>query len=98
MRLYSGMSEHFIRDTVQNQIAGKLEQAFFRHFPYRRAQSEVRAWRKSLRALCQVFQVASLTDHGVVLEFQLPLTSGRLVAAGALDPIGHEEELPATGG
>lgn len=78
MRLYAGLSTHFIRDTVQNQIAGKLQDAFFRHFRYKPPRSEVNSWRNSLRALCQVFETTSLTDHGVILEFQLPLTSRRL--------------------
>jgi len=35
MRLYAGMSDQFIRDTVHNQIAGKLEDSFFRHYRFR---------------------------------------------------------------
>ena len=54
MRLYSGMSRNFIDDTVRNQIAGKLEDAFFRHFRYRPSPGEVNSWRNSLRAVSQV--------------------------------------------
>jgi hypothetical protein len=32
MHLYSGLSQTFIADTTRNQIAGKLEAAFFHHF------------------------------------------------------------------
>jgi len=78
MRLYSGMSRNFIDDTVRNQIAGKLEDAFFRHFRYRPSPGEVNSWRNSLRAVSQVFQASDLLDHGVILEYQLPLTSKRL--------------------
>jgi hypothetical protein len=39
MRLYSGMSRNFIEDTVRNQIAGKLENAFFRHLRYKPSQA-----------------------------------------------------------
>jgi len=78
MRLYSGMSQQFIEDTVQNQIAGKLQDSFFRHFRYNPSPSEKNSWRNSLRAVCNVFQTADLSDHGVILEYQLPLTSRRL--------------------
>lgn len=78
MRLYAGTSEQFIRDTVQNQIAEKLRQAFFSYFRYYPSENEVRSWRNSLRAIKDVFQLANLIDHGVILEYQLPLTSKRL--------------------
>jgi hypothetical protein len=78
MRLYAGMSQNFIHDTVHNQIAGKLSDAFIRYFRYKPAPSEVNSWRNSLRAVSDVFQLAHLDDHGVILEFQLPLTSRRL--------------------
>ncbi|PYS56387.1 MAG: hypothetical protein DMF76_25030, partial [Acidobacteria bacterium] len=42
------------------------------------AVAEVNSWNNSLRAVSQVFQTASLLDHGVLLELQLPLTSKRL--------------------
>jgi hypothetical protein len=38
----------------------------------------VNSWRNSLRAVSQVFQEGELLHHGVILEFQLPLTSRRL--------------------
>jgi len=52
--------------------------AFFRHFRYRPSPGEVNSWRNSLRAVSQVFQASDLLDHGVILEYQLPLTSRRL--------------------
>lgn len=78
MRLYSGTSTQFIQDTVQNQIAEKLKSAFFNYFRYNPSQAEMQSWRNSLRAICQVFQFTGLLDHGVLLEYQLPLTSKRL--------------------
>jgi hypothetical protein len=38
----------------------------------------VSSWRNSLRALSQAFQLGSLNDHGVLIEYQLPQTSKRL--------------------
>ncbi|MBA2453181.1 MAG: DUF2075 domain-containing protein [Chloroflexia bacterium] len=78
MQLYAGSSVQFIEDAVQNRIAEKLRQAFFNHFLYQPAQSEIRSWQNSLRAVCNVLQYANLTDHGIILELQLPLSSKRL--------------------
>lgn len=78
MRLYSGTSEQFIRDAVQNQIADKLKSAFFDYFRYNPSQGEMNSWRNSLRAMSQVIQYAGLTDNGVLLEYQLPQSSKRL--------------------
>jgi hypothetical protein len=78
LRLYSGTSQQFIEDTIQNQIAEKLRIAFFEHFRYYPSQGEVGSWRNSLRAVSQVFQYGGLFDHGIMLEYQLPLSSKRL--------------------
>ncbi|HVB12984.1 MAG TPA: DUF2075 domain-containing protein [Nitrososphaerales archaeon] len=78
MRLFAGTSKQFIEDTVQNQIAEKLYLAFFNYFRFYPSPSEKNSWRNSLRAIAQVFQHANLVDQGVILEYQLPLTSKRL--------------------
>ena len=78
MRLYSGTSQQFIQDTIQNQIAEKLKLSFFNYFRFNPSPGEINSWRNSLRSMCQVFQYSSLLDHGVILEYQLPLTSKRL--------------------
>ncbi len=72
MRLYSGMSPDFVRDTVRNQIADKLSAAFFAYYRYKAPPSEVNSWRNSLRAMAQVIEHARLTDNGIMLEYQLP--------------------------
>jgi hypothetical protein len=78
MRLYAGSSQQFVMDTIQNQIAGKLRNAFFNYYRFNPSPGEVMSWRNSLRAMSHVFQYAKLMDHGVLLEYQLPLTSRRL--------------------
>lgn len=78
MRLYSGLSPQFIEEATRGTIAGRLEKAFFRYFRYKPSQNEVHSWDRSLRALTRVFSASDLTDHGVILEYQLPLTSRRL--------------------
>lgn len=78
MRLYSGSSSQFIVDTTQNQIAEKLNNAFFEYYRYYPSDNEKRSWQNSLRSLKDIFQLGMLNDHGVLLEYQLPLTSKRL--------------------
>jgi DUF2075 family protein len=78
MRLYSGTTARLIEDTTKNRIETKLTDAFFHEFRFQPGPSEVNSWRNSLRAVSQVFQEGSLVNNGVILEFQLPLTSRRL--------------------
>src|SRR5690348_4316564 len=72
------MSTDFIRDTTHNQIAERLRDAFFAYYRYRPSPGEVNSWRNSLRAMALIVQDAKLDDHGVLLEYQLPLSSKRL--------------------
>ncbi|MFC2106440.1 DNA/RNA helicase domain-containing protein [Candidatus Bipolaricaulota bacterium] len=78
MRLYSGTTTQFAEDTFRNQIAEKLRTAFFKHFRFQPGRAEVNSWRNSLRAVSQVFEHSKLDDHGIMLEYQLPLSSKRL--------------------
>ena len=78
MHLYSGTTVEFIADATRNRIASKLEESFFSHFRYRPPKSEVRSWQNSLRAMSQALETGELTDHGVIVEYQLPLSSRRL--------------------
>lgn len=78
MRLYAGMSVAFIENTLRNQIARKLSDAFFQYYGYPAAKSEVASWGNSLRAMAQVVQYAKLNDHGVIVEYELPSSSRRL--------------------
>ena len=78
MRLYSGMSDEFIGDTARNRIANRLSDAFFSYFRYKPSPGEVNSWRNSLRAMAQVLTLGKMRDHGILLEYQLPLSSKRL--------------------
>src|SRR3972149_1661225 len=78
MRLYSGLSTDFIRDATHNRIAERLREAFFHYYRYNPSSAEVSAWRNSLRAMKDVLDLARLYDHGVLLEYQLPLSSKRI--------------------
>src|SRR5262245_12024443 len=59
MRLYSGMSEDFIRDTTRNRIAERLRDAFFAYYRYNPSPAEINSWRNSLRAMTDVLDIAS---------------------------------------
>jgi len=78
LRLFAGTSQQFLEDAVQNQIAEKLRLAFFGYFRYYPSHSELNSWRNSLRAVSMVFQYSKLNDQGIMLEYQLPMTSKRL--------------------
>jgi uncharacterized protein len=72
------MSSDFIREATRNQIADRLRDAFFAYYRYYPSPAEVTSWRNSLRAMKDVLDLASLRDHGVLLEYQLPLSSRRI--------------------
>jgi DUF2075 family protein len=78
MRLYSGNSKQFVQDSILNQIAEKLKNAFFIYYRYNPSPNEINSWKNSLRATAQVLQYANLMDNGILLEYQLPLSSKRL--------------------
>ncbi len=78
MELYSGHIKEFTQETLQNQIVNKLKTAFFNYFGFNPSESEQRSWRSSLWAINNIFTVAKFKDHGIFLEYQLPLSSKRL--------------------
>jgi uncharacterized protein len=78
MHLYGGSSVDFISDAVQNRIGQKLEASFLAHYRFHPGPAEVRSWQQSLRSMSSALQTGNFVDHGVVLEWQLPLTSRRL--------------------
>lgn len=78
MRLYSGLASEFVEEVVQNRIVKTLSDAFVYELNYAPPISEVNSWRNSLRTICLVFQDLRLSDQGIILEYQLPLSSKRL--------------------
>jgi DUF2075 family protein len=78
MRLYIGSTRQFISDTAHNQIADKLKAAFFNYYRFAPSPGEIKSWRQSLGSISQLFQLNNLLDHGIILEYQIPLTSKRL--------------------
>ena len=78
MLLYKGTSKDFISESCRGLIASRMETRFFDIFRFRPSEGEVQSWANSLKRLAEVFKGLGLTDHGVLLEYQLPLTSRRL--------------------
>lgn len=78
MQLYAGSSKQFVEDAVQNQIARKLETSFFDYYRYKPSPGETKSWQNSLSRMCMILQHGGFRDQGVILEYQLPLSSKRL--------------------
>jgi hypothetical protein len=78
MELYSGHIDQFIKETTHNMISSALSEAFFNYFGYNPSPSEKGSWTNSLKCIKDVFLETGFHDHGIVLEYQLPLTSRRL--------------------
>ena len=78
MQLFSGTSNHFIQDTCQGLITEKLINEYTNYYGLNPSRQEINSWINSLKSLSYNFSEAGLIDHGVILEYQLPLTSKRL--------------------
>jgi uncharacterized protein len=78
VQLYSASTREFLDDVGSERLAAKLEQRFFDEYRFAPVDGEVRSWRNSLHAMASVVDGARLHDHGVLVEYQLPLTSRRL--------------------
>ncbi len=78
MQLYSGTSVAFIQDATLNLVANKLKAAFFDYYRHNPSPGEMNSWQNSLRAMSGLLQYTKLEDQGVLLEYQLPMTSKRL--------------------
>lgn len=80
MKLYAGTSEQFMTDARMHRIAEKLRVEYVAQIGHKPGGAEFNAWQNSLTALALVIDQAELTDHGVILEYQLGNTSRRLDA------------------
>ncbi|MGH9918226.1 MAG: peptidase S24, partial [Nitrososphaerales archaeon] len=78
MQLYSGPLPGFVGETTRKEIAMTLARAFTSWFGRPPGGGEVRSWNNSLVRLKDVLVGASLEETGVILEYQLPLSSRRL--------------------
>jgi uncharacterized protein len=79
-QLWAGPTTGFLEEVTQNRIAETLRNAWFEDRGFEPSPSELRSWRNSLRALGNAVRLAGLDDHGLLLEYQLPLSSLRIDA------------------
>ena len=77
--LFSGSTAEFVDRTMQNRIARDLKDAFFAFHGFNPSPSEERSWSNSLRALSSAIQLGGFTEYGILLEYQLPLSSGQAI-------------------
>ena len=80
MKLYAGTTEQFRADARMHRIAEKLRAEYVAQIGHKPGPSEVASWQNSLMALSMLLDQAELTEHGVILEYQLGNTSRRLDA------------------
>jgi hypothetical protein len=73
-QLFAGPTQDIVDRTMQNRIARDLKDAFFSLHGFNPSPSEERSWSNSLRALSSATQLGGFTDHGILLEYQLPLS------------------------
>lgn len=78
MQLYAGTSNDFIGEATRNGVAKKLEGAFVAAYHYKPSTQEVQSWQNSLFRMAFALQQGNFHDHGILLEYQLPLSSRRL--------------------
>jgi DUF2075 family protein/DNA replication protein DnaC len=78
MQLYAGTSKAFIDDATRNSIASKLQKAFLDAYHYNSSTQEVQSWQNSLRLMAYALKDGDFLDHGILLEYHLPLSSKRL--------------------
>jgi hypothetical protein len=78
MRLYSGSSVEFIEMNKRNTLASQLKSAFFQSLGYNPTENEVMSWRNSLTRMAILLEEFKLDDHGIMVEYQLPMNSKRI--------------------
>lgn len=95
MQLFLGPESEFAEETTTNRIALRLSQAFEKFYGYGPGADERRSWANSLGRLKDVLARAAPPDAGVVLEYQLPLSSLRLdcLVAGRGKTTGPHAEI-----
>ena len=78
MRLYEGTIADFNADVIRSVLADKLAEKYENY--YRRAvgESEYRAWQQSSQYLKNSFEVATLTDNRLIIEYELPYSARRI--------------------
>ena len=80
MRLYEGTISSFNKLLIENKLTSELENNFRREFGKGPAGGEIRSWENSLNFFNNIFTYANLKDNCLILEYNLPFSSGRIDA------------------
>lgn len=78
MKLYTGTSEQFIQDILENRLPDKLKAAYESYYYRLAGQQEVVSWTNSLQFVKNVIEYASLRDNMIVVEYELPYSNRRI--------------------
>src|SRR5438445_13168177 len=80
VRLYEGSIRQFQQDVIHSRIADKLAGAFKAYYHHAAGKSEVGAWQQSFNFLKNSFEVASLGDNRIIINYELTDYCSRLDA------------------
>lgn len=78
MKLYTGSSEQFIQDILENKLADKLKTAYESHYYRFTSPQELVSWTNSLQFVKNIIEYASLKDNMLVVEYELPYSNRRI--------------------
>jgi hypothetical protein len=78
LKLYTGTSEQFIQDILENKLADRLRAAYESYYYRLAGQQEVVSWTNSLQFVKNIIEYASLKDNMVVVEYELPYSNRRI--------------------
>jgi len=78
LKLYTGTSEQFIQDILENRLADKLRTAYESYYYHLAGQQEIVSWTNSLQFVKNIIEYASLKDNMVVVEYELPYSNRRI--------------------
>ena len=78
MKLYTGSSEQFIQDILENNLADKLKTAYESYYYRLASPQELVSWTNSLQFVKNIIEYASLRDNMLVVEYELPYSNRRI--------------------
>ncbi len=79
MIIYSATKRQFVIDVLQNDIDEKIQASFVREGNGRVGKSEQDSWRNSMPYMNNVVNDSAIPDDAtVIIEYKLPLNSGRI--------------------
>jgi len=91
MELYQGPLPGFVKATRENSISVALADAYRDWYGRLPPEGQIRAWNNSLVRLKDVLEPSAPQDTGVLLEYELPLSSLRLdCMVTGTSPVGQQ--------